>query len=36
MFEWFSLAFGEPKEQARLFMILISALLAITILLLNQ
>lgn len=36
MFEWFSLAFAEPKEQARLFMVLISTFLAITILLLNQ
>ena len=36
MFEWFLLAFGKPKEQARLFMVLISTLLAITILLLNQ
>lgn len=36
VFEWFSLAFGDPKEQARLFMVLISTFLAITILLLNQ
>jgi hypothetical protein len=36
VFEWFSLAFGDPKEQARLFMVLISTSLAITILLLNQ
>ncbi len=36
MLEWFSLAFDDPKEQAKLFIALISTLLAITILLSNQ
>jgi hypothetical protein len=36
MIEWFTLVFGEPKEQAKLFTIVISTILALTILLLNQ
>jgi hypothetical protein len=36
MFEWFTIVFAEPKEQAKLFTIIVSTVLAIMILLLNQ
>ncbi|MBL4799089.1 MAG: hypothetical protein JKY50_21300 [Oleispira sp.] len=36
MIEWFTVVFGEPKEQAKLFTIVISTMLALIILLLNQ